>query len=91
MSIVSSVCECTELQKFSDLIKQAIVVDADDNFCKLNVNYTTRGEDCDKYTSFVESCAEYVDLEESACCLFSIDECGNVALNIIGDICNVCE
>lgn len=90
MSIISSICECTESSKFADLLKQAIIIDSDDGFCKLNVNFTSR-DNCDNYTSKIESCTDFFDLEESACCLFSKDECGNVALNILSDICNICN
>lgn len=89
MSMISNVCNCTEIKKLSDLIKQAILID-DDGRWKLNVNFTSR-ENCENLSSIVENCTEFIDLEESACALFTIDECDNVALNIVGDICNICN
>ena len=89
MSVFLKVFDCPlDVLKIPDVLRAVMRVDADGSVY-INVKFNEK-EQCDDY-ELAFDCNAQLPLEEMVKTLIVYDDCGKPALNILANICDVCD
>lgn len=88
MSIFTACIPCNVPVTIPEMWGKVLWQDSD-NTIYLNIKFNEK-EQCDDYENVIE-CAANMPLEDMLARLIVEDDCGNCAINIIANICDVCD
>jgi hypothetical protein len=87
MSVYTKCISCPDNPTALEMFFLLLLLDSENNQW-LNINYVDRG-DCEDYTPAFE-CIQDATFEEVLRLILVEDDCGRCAINLLGNICDVC-